>query len=383
MRPVTRRRFFGSVGLTAGLGSVMATPTFAAPERADDDRTVWLSGDGVGLSPTAYATLLQRLTASRQIKEDAYLLGGEVEAFEQEWATLLGKEAAVFMPSGTLANQLALRALAGDRRRVIVPEMSHIYNDTGDACQTLSALTLLPLAAGAATFTLEDVQALLTRTASGRVATSVGAIAIESPIRRLSGQLFDWSEAQRIAAFAREHGIGTHLDGARLFIASAYTGIAPPDYAAPFDTVYVSLWKYFNAGQGAILAGPKKTLEGMFHVRRMFGGNLAVGWPAAVIARHYMSGFAERLRAAVLMSESLYRGLADHPRLTVERIPNGTNLTRMRLRTDPGVVTRRLAEAGIQMPIAAANGTVLLGVNETWTRRSEPEMLRAFTQALA
>ena len=383
MRPLTRRSFFGSLGLTAGLGSVMATPTFAAPEPADDDRTVWLSGDGIGLSPAAYAALLQRLTGSRRIKEDAYLLGGEVEAFEQEWATLLGKEAAVFMPSGTLANHLALRALAGDRRRVIVPEMSHIYNDTGDACQTLSALTLLPLAAGTATFTVEDVQAVLTRTAGGRVATSVGAIAIESPIRRLSGQLFDWAEAQRITAFAREHGIGTHLDGARLFIASAYTGIAPRDYAAPFDTVYVSLWKYFNAGQGAILAGPKKTLEGMFHVRRMFGGNLAVGWPAAVIARHYMSGFAERLKAAVQMSENVYRGLASHPRATVERIPNGTNLARLTLRSDPAVVTRRLAEAGIQMPTPAANGTVLLGVNETWARRSESEMLQAFTQALA
>jgi threonine aldolase len=241
MSPLTRRTF-GSLGLTAGLGRVMmATPTFAAPEPEDDDRTVWLNGDGVRLSPTAYAALLRRLTASRSVKEDAYLLGGEVEAFEQEWAALLGKEAAVFMPSGTLANHLALRALAGDRRRVIVPEMSHIYNDTGDACQTLSALTLLPVAPGRATFTVEDVRAVLTRTAGGRVATSVGAIAIESPIRRLSGQLFDWAEAQRITAFARDHGIGTHLDGARLFIASAYTGIAPRDYAAPFDTVYVSL----------------------------------------------------------------------------------------------------------------------------------------------
>ena len=261
--------------------------------------------------------------------------------------------------------------------------MSHIYNDTGDACQTLSALTLLPLAAGTATFTVEDVKAVLARTASGRVATSVGAIAIESPIRRLSGQLFDWAEAQRIAAFAREHGIGTHLDGARLFIASAYTGIAPRDYAAHFDTVYVSLWKYFNAGQGAILAGPKKTLEGMFHVRRMFGGNLAAGWPAAVIARHYMSGFAERLKAAVQVSENVYRELAGHPRVTVERIPNGTNLTRLTLRTDPGVVTRRLAETGIHMPAPAANGTVRLGVNEAWARRTESEMLQAFTQALS
>jgi len=79
----------------------------------------------------------------------------------------------------------------------------------------------------------------------------------------------------------------------------------------------------------------------------------------------------------------VYRGLAGHPRVTVERIPNGTNLTRLTLRTDPAVMTRRLADTGIQMPTPAANGTVLLGVNETWARRSESEMLQAFTQALS
>lgn len=383
MTPLTRRSFVESIGATAGLGSLLARSTFAAPDDSGEDRTVHLSGDGIGLSPSAYASLLKRLTDSRNIGEDTYLLGGEIEAFEQEWASLLGKEAAVFMPSGTLANHLALRALAGERRRVIVPDMSHIYNDTGDGCQTLSALTLLPLAPGAATFRLEDVQAVLARTASGRVAVSVGAVAIESPIRRLSGQLFDWAEAQRITAFAREHGIGSHLDGARIFIASAYTGISPRDYAAPFDTIYVSLWKYFNAGQGAILAGPKKTLEGMYHVRRMFGGNLAVGWPAAVVARHYMPGFVERLKAAVQISEHLYAGLASHPRAKIERIPNGTNLTRLTLRGDLGVVARRMSDAGVRMPTPSANGTMILGVNETWTRRSGAELLQVFEQALA
>ncbi|MEZ5292344.1 MAG: beta-eliminating lyase-related protein [Vicinamibacterales bacterium] len=388
MSALTRRSFVETLGVTAGLGGLAAaapaaTSTTGAPGDAAGDRTVHLGGDGIGLSPVAYASLLNRLTSAREVGEDTYLLGGEIEAFEKEWAALLGKETAVFMPSGTLANHLALRALAGSRRRVIVPEMSHIYNDTGDACQTLSALTLLPLAPGAATFTVADVEAVLARTAGGRVATGVGAIAIESPIRRLSGQLFDWAEAQRIAAFARERGIGTHLDGARLFIASAYTGIAPRDYAAPFDTVYVSLWKYFNAGQGAILAGPRSVLDGLFHVRRMFGGNLAVGWPAAVVARHYMAGFLDRLKAAVAVSEGLYAGLANHPKVAIARIPDGTNLTRLTLRADGAAVVRRLAEAGIRMPAPSPQGIVTLGVNETWTRRSAPELVKAFEQALA
>lgn len=387
MSALTRRTFVETLGATAGLGALGAAAppasAMAAPGDRSDDRTVYLSGDGIGLAPAAYASLLQRLTAARPISEDNYLLGGEVEAFEREWAALLGKETAVFMPSGTLANHLALRALAGDKRRVIVPEMSHIYNDTGDGCQTLSALTLMPLAPNAATFTVKDVEAVVARTAGGRVATGVGALAIESPIRRLSGQLFDWAEAQRVCAFARGHGIGTHLDGARLFIASAYTGIAPRDYAAPFDTVYVSLWKYFNAGQGAILAGPKALLADMFHVRRMFGGNLAVGWPAALVSRHYQDGFLDRLKTAVRVSEDLYTGLARHPRVTIERIPDGTNLTRLALKGDAAAFRTRLREAGIQMPAASPQGQVTLGVNETWNRRTGPELLKAFEQALA
>jgi threonine aldolase len=277
-----------------------------------------------------------------------------------------------------------LRALAGAKRRVIVPEMSHVYNDTGDACQTLSGLTLLPLAPGRATFTVADIEAVLARTAGGRVATDIGAILIESPIRRLSGQMFDWDQARRITAFARSKGIATHLDGARLFIASAYTGISPAEYSAQFDTVYISLWKYFNCGLGAILAGPKRVLDGMFHVRRMFGGNLAVGWNAALVARHYMDGFAARLKSAVQTSETFYAAIAKHPRIGIERIPNGTNLTRVTFKgVSAADVAKRLGERGIAMSGPAAPATITFGVNETWNRMSPADLLDAFERSLA
>ncbi len=383
MHAITRRHFVGTLGATAGLGCLPYTPVFAnTPIQAD--RVVHLAGDGLGLSPREYAALLNRLCQGKDVAEDNYLLGGEVEQFERHWAQLLGKETAVFVPSGTLANQLALRALAGQKKRVIVPEMSHIYNDTGDACQTLSALTLMPLAPGRATFTKADVEAVLTRTASGRVATEVGAIAIESPIRRLSGQMFDWNEAIAISALARDRGIGMHLDGARLFMASAHTGISPAEYSAHFDTVYVSLWKYFNSGIGAILAGPKRVLDGMFHVRRMFGGNLAVGWNAALVARHYMDGFEGRLKTAVQTSEAFYSAMAKHPRMGIERIPNGTNLTRVTFKgVAPADVARRLADRGVVMPATPSASTLTFGVNETWGRMAAPELVRVFEIALS
>jgi threonine aldolase len=380
---VSRRGFVGTLGATVGAGCLPYVPVFANTS-VEPDRVVHTSGDGIGITPREYAVLLNRLCQGRDVADDNYLLGGEVETFERHWATLLGKETAVFMPSGTLANQLALRVLAGTKRRVIVPEVSHIYNDTGDACQTLSGLTLMPLAPGRSTFTTSDVEAVLNRTAGGRVATDVGAIVIESPIRRLSGQMFDWEEAKRIAALARDKGIAMHLDGARLFIASAYTGMSPAEYAAEFDTVYVSLWKYFNCGIGAILAGPKRVLDGMFHVRRMFGGNLATGWNAALVARHFMDGFEDRLKSAVNVSEAFYSAMAKHPRIAIERIPNGTNLTRVTFKgINAAGVAKRLAERGIAMSVPSGGATVTFGVNETWNRMTAPDLVRAFEQSLS
>lgn len=380
---VSRRGFVGTLGATVGAGCLPYVPVFANT-LVEPDKVVHTSGDGIGITPREYAVLLNRLCQGRDVADDNYLLGGEVEAFERHWATLLGKETAVFMPSGTLANQLALRALAGTKRRVIVPDVSHIYNDTGDACQTLSGLTLMPLAPGRPTFTTADVEAVLTRTAGGRVATDVGAIVIESPIRRLSGQMFDWEDAKRIAALARDKGIAMHLDGARLFIASAYTGISPAEYAAQFDTVYVSLWKYFNCGIGAILAGPKRALDGMFHVRRMFGGNLATGWNAALVARHFMDGFEDRLKSAVNVSEAFYSAMAKHPRIAIERIPNGTNLTRVTFKSvNAAGVAKRLAERGIAISAPSGAATVTFGVNETWNRMTAADLVRAFEQSLS
>src|SRR5215469_15570625 len=111
-------------------------------------------------------------------------------------------------------------------RRVLVQRESHIYNDSGDCAQELSGLSLVPLAPERATFTLAEVEAEVARAEEGRVSTPVGAISIESPVRRVLGEVFDFVEMQRIAAFARDKGIGLHLDGARLFLASAYTRIS-------------------------------------------------------------------------------------------------------------------------------------------------------------
>ena len=171
------------------------------------------------------------------------------------------------MPSGTLANSIAVRTLAGGPSRVIVQQESHLYLDEGDCAQTLSNLTLIPLAAGRATFTADDVQRAIDQARTGRVASRVSAISIETPVRRQQGERFDPAELQKIVAIAQRDGIRIHLDGARLFLQTAFTGENIAEMVRPFDTVYVSLYKYFNAASGAILAGPSRPCSMTFITR--------------------------------------------------------------------------------------------------------------------
>jgi len=379
---INRRRFLAAASLPALAFGAARVEAIGAPADAAADRTVRLSGDGVGLTPPQYAALLTRLLDEKSMTPDSYSLGGIVEELETQCARLLGKERAIFMPTGTLANHMAVRALAGGSSRVVVQEQSHFYQDEGDCAQTLSNLTLMPLAPGRATFTADDLQQLLDHTKSARVVSRVSVIAVETPVRRMQGAHFDAGELAKIIAIARREGIRLHLDGARLFLQAAYTGEDVAAYARPFDTVYVSLYKYFNAASGAILAGPRDVIDGMFHGRRMFGGGLNTVWPFALVARHYLDGFSQRYGTAVRISEDVIRGLPQDA-FAVERIPSGTNLFRLRVRgTDPTVFRKRLAERGVLLSPPQGDA-FLVGVNETLNRTTAPELVDAFRRARA
>jgi threonine aldolase len=351
------------------------------------DHTVHFRSDGVALSPAEYADLLNRLVTNGGIAADEFSRDGAVAALEERMAAALGKEMAVFLPSGTLANHLALRLLSKRGRRVLVQREGHIYNDTGDCVQELSGLTLIPLAPERATFSLAEVEAEFAREAEGRVATPIGAISIESPVRRLHGEVFDFAEMRRIAVFAREHRIGLHFDGARVFLASAYTGITPAAYAALFDTAYVSLYKYFNAGGGAILAGPRQLLEGLYHQRRMFGGSLRQAWPYAAVALYYLDGFSERFQRAAMASETLFQALREQPGCQVLRSDASTNVTRLHFSGKDAVgLPERLHRYGIAIrPALTASSEYAefeLFTNETILRRPIAEIIHAFVEAL-
>ena len=366
-------------GLAAGQGGGIGSGSAVEPGNG----RVRMSGDGLGLTPLDHGRILSRLADEGRIARDSYSNGGVVGELEERFAALLGKERAVFMPTGTLANHLAVRALAGGRGRAILQAESHLYNDSGDCVQTLSGITIMPLAPGRATFTLDEVEDVIDRTASGRVSRPVSVISVETPVRRRFGERFDQAELDRITAFARQRGIGLHMDGARLFLQSACTGVDVAEYARPFDTVYVSLYKYFNSASGAILAGPRALLDDMYHTRRMFGAGLPGAWPFAAVALHHVPGFVGRFRRAVETSEAFIERITRHEAFAVERMPAPTNLFRLRVSAGdvPGF-RARLRDRGVDLGGVRPDGSVLVGVNETWNRATAESLAERFVSSL-
>jgi threonine aldolase len=221
-------------------------------------------------------------------------------------------------------------------------------------------------------------------TGSGRVTTGVGAILIESPVRRKLGEMFDYGEMKKICAFAREEGIKTHLDGARLYMASGYTGISPKEYASHFDTVYVSLWKYFNAASGAILAGPKELIDEMYHTRRMFGGGLPGAWPFAAVALHYFEGFEAELNAAIKTADEFFALLRQNPSFDLVKIPNGSNIFKMVVKgTDLQAFRENLRGKGVLLPAPRSwLGGFIVNVNPTLNRTSVERLAAAFKESI-
>ncbi len=173
-----------------------------------------MSSDTLDLSPGEYASLLTKLARDDTDGTDSYGSGGVVDALEARMAETLGKPAAVIMPTGTMSNLLAIQALAGKARKVIVQTESHLYNDCGDCAQSLGGMNLVPLGKDA-TFGIDAIQRVIERIDDGKVAAPIGVISIESPVRRLDGEMFDFDEMQAVCSFARERNIRLHLDGAR------------------------------------------------------------------------------------------------------------------------------------------------------------------------
>jgi threonine aldolase len=236
-----------------------------------------------GHGPQQAARLLATIPADTEL--DRYGQGGVVTALETEVAGLLGKPAAVFVPSGTMAQQSVLRVHADRRgsRTIGFHPFCHVDRHEGRGYERLHALVGRPIGDQNRLLTLDDLQA---------VAEPLAALVFELPQRDLGGQQPPWDDLVEQTTWAREHGAAVHLDGARLWESAAGYGRPPREIAALFDTVYVSFYKGVGALPGCCVAGPDELIAEVREWRHRMGGTLFGLWPNAASA---LTCLAQRL----------------------------------------------------------------------------------------
>ena len=389
--PVANRRSFLKLsGLSILPAMLPTTGLFAhdtiAPHYFADEPAIKFFGDGEMFEPGAYINLLNQVNANAAIEKDRYGDGGAVASLEKKMEAITGKEKAIFMPSGTMANQLAIAVLSGENTKVFVQDTSHVYRDEADAAQAVFQKRLMPLAKDQTCFTAEELKKAVEMLGEQEVFKSgIGAVSIENPVRRSDGRMVAIEEIRKISDYCRANNIKLHLDGARIFLAAAWSGVSVKEYAAYFDTVYISLYKYLGAAAGAILCGEKKVIDKMPHLIKIHGGSMYGNWANAAMALHRLDGMENRLQNAVTKATELFVTLNKIPGISVTALNNGTNIYQLQL--SKAIDGKKLQSSlrntfNIRMPMPDSNNKLFIAVNETLLYRDNNYITDAFKKSV-
>ncbi len=295
--------------------------------------------------------------ATAEVGDDIYGEDPTVRALEERVAGMLGKERALFVPSGTMSNQLALMVQTRRGDEVVIGEGSHCAWFESGAAGALSGVQI-SVAGQGGLYDVADLEAAVKPAQFYMPRTSL--IVIENSHNRSGGRVFPLAAAERVAARARELGLAVHLDGARLWNAAVASGESLERLAAPADTVSVCFSKGLGAPVGSALVGPTALLEEALRCRRMLGGAMRQSGILAAAALYALDENLDRLAEDHEKARDFARLLAGvrGARVDLERVE--TNIV--------NVVVERAPEA-VVLERAKARG-VLLGTIAPRTLRA-------------
>jgi len=236
---------------------------------------------------------MRRAIADAAVGDDQYGEDPTVHRLQERVAELLGKEAALFVPTGTMANQLALKLYCRPGDDVIVGAESHaMWHETG-AAAALGGVQLTAVGADGR-FTADEFLAAC-NPRGHLLYPPTTLVEVENSQNRKGGRVWDRAELARIGAGAHERGIASYLDGARLLNAAAARGDEPATLAAPFDLVSIALSKGLGCPVGSVLAGGRDDIDALVRYRRMLGGALRQAGVLAAAGVHALEHHVDRL----------------------------------------------------------------------------------------
>ena len=250
---------------------------------------------------------MRQAMAAAPVGDDQYGEDPSVNRLQQEIAELLGKEAALFVPSGTMANQIGLKILTRPGDEVVLGDEAHIVWHESGAGAANSGVQFTVVGRGGV-FTAADLRAAY-KPPGHIVFPPTSLVAIENTHNRGGGVVFPQHEAVAVCDAARELGLASYLDGARLFNAAAASGRSLVELAAPFDLVSVALSKGLGCPVGSLIAGRRDDISRARRARRMFGGAMRQSGILAAAGlyalEHNLARLAEDHANARLLAERL------------------------------------------------------------------------------
>src|SRR5437763_8610838 len=259
-----------------------------------------------------------------EVGDDVFGEDPTVNRLQERVAALLGKEAALYVPSGTMSNQICVKAHTQPGDELLCDVGCHIYNNEVGGPAVLSGVMCRTLAGDHGILDLSQLEDKIRPVDDHLVRTRL--VALENTHNRGGGRVYPIETIRAISAWAHEHGLLMHLDGARLWNAIVATGIPAAEWARHFDSVSVCFSKGLGAPVGSALAGPREFVARCRHIRKLLGGGMRQAGVLAAAALHAVEHHVDRLADDHANAQLLAEAIADTPGLRLDPPEVETNL---------------------------------------------------------
>jgi threonine aldolase len=302
---------------------------------------------------------MREAMARASVGDDVYGDDPTVKQLEAHVAELLGVEDAVYVPTGTMSNQIAVRAHTEPGDAVLLEQSAHVYGNEAGAIAALSGVLpkLLPGVRGI--FTADQVRAALgvpSRFSVSTLGTPMKLLCVENTHNAGGGKIWRLDQIQAVTEVARERGVRTHLDGARLWNASVATGIPESTYARHFDSISVCFSKGLGAPVGSALCGTRDFVKRARRFKQQFGGGFRQAGIIAAGALYALTHQRARLAEDHAHAKLLAQGIQDCPGVVLDAADIETNIVRFKVTSLPaGEFAEQLYARGLRVLPAGAD----------------------------
>ena len=325
--------------------------------------------------------MLAAMTAAA-VGDDVFGEDPTVNEVEQRTAALFGHEAALFVPSGTMSNQIAVRVHCRPQDEVLLETTSHIYLWEAGGAAALSGVTCRTLDGRSGLLDVSDFDGKVRPDDVHAVRTRL--VSIENTHNRGGGTIYSPDAVSSISRWARQHGIAMHLDGARIWNAIVATGVPAPTWGGMFDTVSVCFSKGLGTPVGSALLGPRDLIKQARRYRKLFGGGMRQAGFLAAACLYALDHHIDRLAEDHANAQILAAAVRDVPGLALTPDTVETNLVWFEVSTSLGTareVGERLKAAGVL--VAVLGERVIRAVTHLDVTREQCERAAAAIRALA